>query len=153
MPTPENRLRLLRLLLRAGASVLVTAFAAMLLPVDWMAATHEWLGMGEFPRRPVVDYLARSVAGLYGFHGILLFIVAQDPVKYRTIVSYLAFMNAAFGLMMIAVDLHAGLPWFWTLAEGPSLLLIGILLAALNGPAAKSTGARSSIERGTVPSP
>ena len=56
------RLRLLEVLLRAGGTILVTAFAAMLLPVDWMAATHEWLGLGAFPRAPVVDYLARSVS-------------------------------------------------------------------------------------------
>lgn len=122
------------------------AFLAMLLPVDWMAATHEWLGMGEFPRQPVVDYLARSVAGLYGFHGILLFIVAQDPVKYRSIVTYLAFMNAAFGLMMTAVDLHAGLPVLWTAVEGPSLVVIGMLIGFLNRQAPRSSARTSLME-------
>ena len=133
-------------MLRIGASVLVTAFLAMLLPVDWMAATHEWLGMGEFPRRPVVDSLARSVAGLYGYHGILLFIVARDPVKYRSIVTYLVVMNVGFGLMLIAVDLHAGLPALWTLAEGPSLILVGVLLWMLNDHPVSSSGKTSLME-------
>ena len=88
--------------------------------------------MGEFPRRPVVDYLARSVAALYGFHGILLFVVATDPVKYRTIVRYLVFMNIAFGVMLLGIDLHAGLPLWWTLAEGPVVIVVGILLGILN---------------------
>ena len=126
------RLRLLRLLLRIGGTVLVTAFAAMLLPVDWMAATHEWLGLGAFPRLPVVDYLARSVSALYGFHGILLFIIAHDPQKYRSLIWYLVFMNVTLGLMLIGVDLHAGLPWLWTLVEGPSLIALGLLMGALN---------------------
>ena len=128
----NTRLRYLRLLLRIGGTFLVTAFLAMLLPVEWMASTHEWLGMGEFPRRPVVDYLARSVSALYGFHGILLFVVADDPVKYRPIVRYLAFMNLILGGMLIAIDAYAGLPLFWTLAEGPSLIVVGVLLSLLN---------------------
>jgi hypothetical protein len=104
----------------------------MLLPVEWMASAHEWLGMGEFPRGPVVEYLARSVSALYGFHGILLFVVSGDPLKYRPIVRYLAFMNLAFGVLLIAIDASAGLPLLWTLAEGPSLIVVGLLLAVLN---------------------
>jgi hypothetical protein len=129
---PTTRLRYLRLLLRAGGTLLSTAFLAMLLPVEWMASAHEWLGMGEFPRRPVVDYLARSVSALYGFHGILLFVVSGDPVKYRPIVRYLAFMNLAFGVMLIVIDASAGLPLVWTMAEGPSLIVVGVLLSVLN---------------------
>ena len=132
MRDPATRLRFLRILLRLGGALLVTAFFAVFLPQDWMASSHEDLGMGEFPRRPVVDYLARSVAALYGFHGILLFVVATDPEKYRTIVRYLAFMNVAFGVMLIAIDLHAGLPMWWTLVEGPSVIVVGILLLILN---------------------
>jgi hypothetical protein len=127
-----DRTMYLQLLLRAGGCLLVTAFSTILLPVEWMAATHEWLGMGEFPRRPVVDYLARSAAGLYGYHGILLFIVARDPQKYRTIVRYLAVMNITFGVMLMGIDLHAGLPAWWTLAEGPSLVILGILIHVLS---------------------
>ena len=56
-------------LLRLAGSVTASAFLAIFLPVEWMASTHRWLGLGEFPRAPVVDYLARSIAALYGFHG------------------------------------------------------------------------------------
>jgi len=129
---PASRLRLLRLLLRFGGAVLVTAFLATLLPVEWMAATHEWLGLGDFPRTPIVDYLTRSAAALYGFHGILLFVIAADPARYRSIVRYLVFMNVTLGLMLIAIDVHAGLPVLWTLAEGPSLIVIGLLMGILN---------------------
>jgi len=58
-----------------------------------MAATHRWLGLGEFPKAPVVDYLTRSVAALYGFHRGLLLLVSRDPRRYRRIVSYIAWMN------------------------------------------------------------
>jgi len=124
--------KLLVLLLRLAGAVMVTAFLAVLLPVDWMADTHQRLGLGEFPRMPIVDYLARSVALLYGFHGVLVLIVSRDPVKYRTIVWYLAVMNTLFGAIILVIDIHAGLPAMWTVLEGPPVSLFGITLGLLN---------------------
>jgi hypothetical protein len=80
----------------------------------------------------VVDYLARSVAALYGFHGALLLLVSTNPAKYRTIVSFIAILNIAFGVMLVVIDLHAGMPMLWTLFEGPSIIVFGILIAWLN---------------------
>jgi hypothetical protein len=130
--TPETSLRLLIFLLRLGGVVTGSAFFAVLLPVEWMASTHEALGLGSLPRSAVFDYLARSVAALYGFHGVLLFVVSSDPVRYRPIVWYVAIMNIFFGLMTLAIDLHAGLPVWWTLGEGPSVIALGVIVAILN---------------------
>jgi hypothetical protein len=107
----------------------------MFLPVDWMAATHQRLGLGEFPRVPLVDYLTRSVAALYGFHGLLLLLVSADPIRYRAIVSYVAIMNVVFGVIMVVIDVHAGLPIIWTVLEGPPIIAFGVVLALLNRPA------------------
>jgi hypothetical protein len=123
---------LLVLLLRLSGTFTSLAFLAMLLPVDWMASIHQAVGLGEFPRAPVVDYLARSVAALYGFHGALLLLVSTNPAKYRTIVSFIAILNVAFGVMLVVIDLHAGMPMLWTLFEGPSIIVFGILIAWLN---------------------
>jgi hypothetical protein len=123
---------LLALLLRLAGTVMVTAFLAVLLPVDWMAATHRWLGLGDFPRAPIVDYLARSIALLYGFHGVLVLIVSRDPVRYRTIVWYLAVMNTLFGAIVLAIDIQAGLPVMWRLLEGPPVIAFGIVIGLLN---------------------
>ena len=119
-------------LLRLAGGVLVTAFLAILLPVEWMASNHQSLGMGEFPRAPVVDYLARSVAALYGFHGVLVLLVSTDPARYRSIIWYLAAMNVLFGVILVAIDLHAGMPALWTALEGPSIAAFGIVIALLN---------------------
>ena len=132
MLDPATRVRYLTWLLRFGGCVLTVAFLAVLMPVEWMAASHQALGLGEFPRQPIVDYLARSVSALYGFHGILLFVVATDPVKYRAIVTYLVAMTIGFGVIMIGIDLHAGLPLWWTAVEGPSLLVLGTVIGLLN---------------------
>ena len=99
---------------------------AIFLPMDWMAATHERLGLGVFPRAPLVDYLTRSVAALYGFHGVLVLLVSRDPVRYKTIVRYLGVVNLLFGTVMVFIDLHAGLPILWTVAEGPPVAMLGL---------------------------
>lgn len=130
--TYRSRVRFVTWILRLSGFVLVTAFLAMLLPVEWMATTHAWLGLGEFPRAPIVDYLTRSVAALYGFHGVLVLLVSTDPVRYRQFVWYLAIMNVAFGLIMLAIDIRAGMPLFWTAAEGPPIIAMGTALGALN---------------------
>ncbi len=131
-----DRRRLLVALLYLGGSFTVTAFLAMLLPVEWMAAAHRWLGLGEFPQSAVTDYLARSVAALYGFHGVLLCIVARDPLRFAPIVRYVGVMNVAFGLMLIAIDAQAGLPAWWTLGEGPPIIAFGVVVLLLSRPRA-----------------
>ena len=125
------RERLLVVLLRVSGSGLMLAFLAILLPVDWMAATHPWLGLGPFPRTPIVDYLTRSIAALYGFHGLFVWIVSADTVRYRVFVWFAAIMDIVFGAMMIAIDLHAGMPAMWTAIEGPSIMGMGAAIAAL----------------------
>jgi hypothetical protein len=117
--------QLLIVLLRFAGLITMSAFLAMLLPVEWMASTHRWLGLGELPRSPVVDYLARSVAALYGFHGVLLWLIARDPERHASIVRFVGWMNIGFGVMMIVVDVHAGLPLWWTLGEGPPTAMFG----------------------------
>ena len=117
--------RLLIILLRLAGVVTITAFLAMLLPTEWMVATHRWLGLGELPRMPIIEYLTRSVAALYGFHGVLLLLVSRDPERYLPIVRYLGVMNVVFGILVIVIDTHAGLPILWTLLEGPPIIGLG----------------------------
>jgi len=127
-----SELRILTVFLRLFGGVTVLAFLAMLLPVEWMAATHRWLGLGEFPRAPIVDYLTRSVSSLYGFHGVLVLLVSRDPIRYLTIVRYLGWMYILAGVFAIVIDLYAPLPWYWTAVEGPSTLLSGALILYLS---------------------
>lgn len=139
--TSEVARRLLVVVLRFSGAVLLLAFGAMLLPTSWMASTHAWLGMGEFPDVPLTDYLIRSVAALYGFHGVLVLLIAGDPVRYDRIVLYCGFMDILFGSMMLAIDLYAGMPWFWTAVEGPSLVGMGVVLLYLRRRASEPSPA------------
>src|SRR5262245_48226303 len=77
------------LLLRlAGVSALF-ALVAVFMPFSWMVATHRWLGLGEMPDGPVVEYLARSVSAFYALFGALFLVVASDPERYRPVVRFL----------------------------------------------------------------
>lgn len=143
--TVTQKVKLLQALLRLGGVVTICGFFAILLPEEWMAASHAWLGLGEFPRAPIVDYLTRSVAALYGFHGVLLLTVARDPIALRPIVSYVAFMNVAFGAIMLGIDLHAGMPLLWTLGEGPPIAAMGVAIGLLNSSIPAGTNSAAAV--------
>lgn len=134
--TTSTRVRALTILLRIGGVVTGSAFLTMLLPFETMASIHRQLGLGELPRMAIVDYLTRSLSAMYGFHGVLLFLISSDPVRYRPFVTYVAWMSITLGAMLFAIDVHAGMPSRWTFAEGPPVVAIGIALALLNRPPA-----------------
>ena len=48
----------LKLLLQAFGAVTAVALVPFVMPRSWMAAVHDWLGMGVLPDNPVVEYLA-----------------------------------------------------------------------------------------------
>ena len=129
--------RLLIVLLRFGALMTGLAFLTVPLPVESMVSTHRWLGLGELAQAPIVEYLARSLAAFYGFHGVLLFLLSTDVARYAPIITYIAVMNVLLGLMLVAIDVHAGLPVWWIVSEGPPVFLTGIFIALLNRSAAR----------------
>src|SRR5688572_3639598 len=94
---PAVHQRILVVLLRIFGGITCIAFLAMFLPVDWMAATHRWLGLGEFPRAAIVDYLTRSISALFGFQGVLLLLVSRNPAQHRSIVQYIGWMYVLSG--------------------------------------------------------
>jgi hypothetical protein len=129
--------RLLIVLLRFGAVMTGLAFLALPMPVASMVSVHRWLGLGELPQAPIVEYLARSVSSLYGFHGVLLFLLSTNVDRFAPIITYVALMNVLLGLMLIAIDTHAGLPALWVAFEGPPVVLTGIAVGLLNRAAAR----------------
>jgi hypothetical protein len=89
------------------------ALVAVFMPVSWMAATHRWLGLGEMPAAPVVEYLARSLSAIYAVFGSLCLVVATDLERYRPLVRFLGVAFTLLGLVLLGVDVAAGLPWWW----------------------------------------
>jgi len=125
------RERLLVLLLRLGGGLMLLATLAIVLPTPWMVATHASLGMGELPRAGIVEYLTRSVSALYALHGGLLLVLSTDVRRYVGVIAYLGAANVPLGVVLLAIDVHAGMPWYWTIAEGPPVTLFGVVLLLL----------------------
>jgi hypothetical protein len=129
--TVSSAERRLAILLRIGGAVMLCAALAIVLPTRSMVAIHAWLGMGALPQGGIVEYLTRSASALYAFHGGLLLVLAQDVRRYARVISFLGVANVALGGVLLAVDLYAEMPWYWTAGEGPCVVAIGILLLVL----------------------
>jgi len=123
--------RLLAWLLRLGSCITLSAFLTALLPAETMAAVHRDLGMGELEVVPVVDYMARSLSMLYGFHGALLMLLSFHVQRLAPVIVFIGWMNVLFGAALLAIDLHAGLPAWWIAAEGPWVMAMGVLVLVL----------------------
>jgi hypothetical protein len=116
------------LVLRLAGLVLLTALVPVVMPFSWMQAIHRWLGMGELPAGPIMDYLTRSLSAMYALHGALLVYVSVDIRRFLPVVKFLAVLGIVFGAGMIALDVVAGMPWWWTVNEGPFVMVLGAVL-------------------------
>jgi hypothetical protein len=131
--------RFLVWLLRINAGVLLLALPCALLPFAWMDAVHrEALGLGQLADLPITRYMARSLSLVYALHGCVIVLVLSDWPRYRPAVPVLAWLHVALGWAMLAVDLDAGMPWYWTAAEGPSLVAFASLILITDRRARRS---------------
>ena len=125
--------RLLKWILTLVGCVLLSAAFFVFLPTPWMARTHRALGLGDFPDAPLTQYLTRSIAALYATHGVFVLLAASDVRRHLGLVRAIGATDMAFGVAMLGIDLHAGMPTWWTLIEGPPLLAVGGLVLVLAG--------------------
>ena len=126
--------RALVILLRFVGVGALFALVAVFMPSSWMAATHRWLGLGEMPTGPVVEYLARSLSAFYAIMGALCLVVAADLERYRQLVRFVGVAVALMSLVLLGVDVAAGMPWWWSASEGPGGVVFGALLFVLARP-------------------
>jgi hypothetical protein len=134
--------RALTVLFRLLGAVLLLAIPAIFLPTETMASLHAWLGLGEMPRGSLVEYLTRSLSALYAFHGAIFVALSTDVRRYRRLALLLGVGDVVFGLLMLGIGLHAGLPAIWVWGEGPPTALIGLLVAVLARRVPESLAAR-----------
>jgi len=124
--------RLISVLLRIDACFQLGALLAVVMPLSWMAAIHEGIGLGEFPRDPIVEYLARSLSTFYALHGVITFVIAGDVARYRPLIKVWAMSFVALGVITILIDIAAALPLFWLLSEGPFVIAFGLVILCLS---------------------
>jgi hypothetical protein len=82
----------------------------------------------------VVEYLARSLSAFYAVVGALCLVVAADLERYRPLVRFLGVAFALMSVVLLGIDLAAGMPWWWSASEGPGGVVLGALMFVLARP-------------------
>ena len=142
--------KLLALLLRFLGISALFAVGAVFMPLSWMIATHRWLGLGDMPTEPVVEYLARSLSAFYAISGGYCLLMASDVERYRPLIRYLGIAQMVLGVIVLGVDVSAGLPWWWSVGEGPFGVVVGGVMVYLARPADVLAAAAVAGEPGEV---
>ena len=120
-------------LMRAAGAMLLIAVIPAVMPFSWMKDIHRLLGMGEMPEGPIIGYLTRSLSAMYAMHGALVFFISLDIRHYLPVVKCLAVLGIIFGLGMLILDLAVGMPFQWTMHEGPFIAIMGCVMLWLAG--------------------
>jgi len=136
-----NAERLLTAFLRVGGTVCALATVAVFMPREWMALCHERLGLGPFPDGPIIDYLARSTSMLYAILGIVLWLLSRDVRRFGGSVAAVGMGLMIGGVVLLTIDLRAGLPTWWIVVEGPFVVCIGVVMRTLAARARRSAAA------------
>lgn len=127
----NNAERGLALLLRVVGALDLCALGAVVMSDDGMALMHARLGLGDLPDAPIISYLTRSASALYALHGAMFLLAAGDVRRYAPLISLMAYGAVVLGAALAGIDMAAGMPLYWTAIEGPSYLLIGLAMLAL----------------------
>jgi len=118
-------------LLRLAGVMLSLALVAVFLPRGMVVSTNAWLALAPLPNLPLTFYLARSTSLLYAAHGAILLLASTDLVRYRPLIALLGASNLVIGSALLGIDVTSGMPWWWTLAEGPSVIASGVAILVL----------------------
>jgi len=127
-----NRQRLQSWLLRLAGTVEILAFVAVAMPRFWMEVSHAWLGLGEMTGGPVTMFMIRQASYTYGMHGVSLWVLASDVIRFRPLVTLngISFLLAA--PVFFVIDHSSGLPLWWTMADVFGCGFFGAALLWLN---------------------
>jgi len=119
-------------LLRLTGTVEFGAFLAVAMPRRWMEIGHHWLGLGEMPEGPIVDFIIRQASFTYGLHGVLLWLLSSDVARFRPLVVFSGISYLLAAPVFFLIDWNSGMPWFWTVGDVGSCLCVGVGLLLLD---------------------
>jgi hypothetical protein len=121
-------------LLRLAGSVEILAFFAVVMPRSWMEVSHSWLGLGEMAGGPLIMFMIRQASFTYGMHGVSLWVLASDVVRFRKLVLLNGIAYLLAGPIFFLIDYSSGMPWYWTVMDsvgcgitGAAILLLELL--------------------------
>ncbi len=104
------------------------ALPAVFLPHAWMDSIHGYLGLGSLPDEAIVGYLARSLSAFYWAFAVITLYISWDVERYRSIVALWGLLFVFLGVLLLGIDISAGMPLLWTLLEGPPTILVGFIV-------------------------
>src|SRR5688572_33084912 len=107
----------LKLLLRILGGICILAVIPLFLPRSWIEAGHQALGLGEFPKAPIAEYLARSVCALCAFYGGLLLVLARDVWRFVSIIKSQAVAIMTLSVVGIFAGVRAGVPALFVIID------------------------------------
>ena len=113
----RNAERWLKLLLFLFGFPPVLAVIPFFMPTRWMAAVHQWLGMGLLPDKPIVDYLARYASAMSALYGLLLLLLITDVRRYAPVIKLQAITIMVFSGAGALLAGRAGMPMWWVIAD------------------------------------
>lgn len=130
---------IITVILRVMGAGGMLAIPAIFFPYSWMNAIHGYLGLGELPDAPIVSYLARSLSVFYAMMGAISLFISLDVRGNRSFVKLWGFATGVVGLVLLGIDINAGMPASWTVGEGPMVASAGMIVLWLQRDIA-STG-------------
>jgi hypothetical protein len=139
--------RALKALLWITGLTMLLALGAVVMPAHWMAATHRWLGLGELPGQPIVGYLARSLSLLYATFGTLLIFMARDVRRYDELIGWVGLLSVVGGATQLGIDFAVGMPAWWAVCEGPTVIVLGAAILLLRRVARRAEKSNESDPR------
>ena len=105
-------------LLRFDAMAHVLAGVVVFLPRESIQSLHAYLvGSELLPDIPILWYFARGLPAYYALHGAVVLFMSFDLKRYLDLIRFSMRAFAGYGLLMLVVDLQAGMPKAWTIAE------------------------------------
>lgn len=124
--------RLLAWLLRIAGAFEILAFFAVVMPRSWMEVTHAWLGMGEMASGPLIMFMIRQASYAYGMHGVSLFVLSSDVVRFRPLVVLNGIAYLLAGPIFFWIDYTTGMPWWWTVVDTLGCAFAGVVILLLS---------------------
>lgn len=131
-PSYSTRLRLLRYLLLLCACGWGISVVGLFMPWSYTAAVLNSLGMESVPESPMFIYWFRMTASAFTLIGIMFFLLAMRPEKYRMLVSIAGLSMLLEGLVLLLNGLSLGLAFFPFAADLCFTLGGGSLIVLLN---------------------
>jgi hypothetical protein len=125
-------------MLRLTGAAMLCALVFVFCPFEWMAAIHARLGLGELPYTPLMSYLTRTLSAMYATMGAILLFLSLDIPRYLPLIRFFALLALAGGVGVTVLDAALGLPRFWTAAEGPLTVGLGVVVMGLTRVASRA---------------